>query len=103
MALAKIRSLFETRSVYQSAVVCDDECIDHVLARLLEDGYPVARTLDAFLAFQDRMLLVPRSSWNDEKLSILGPTVNMLIFINCQPDDGDTFAMRHASVFIFSL
>lgn len=108
MALSQIRGLFESRSVYQSVVVCEDACQDIVLGGLLDEGYPAVTGadeagLEAFVTFKDRMLVLPRSMWDVTKLLVTGPTVNMIVFVNCQPEDGDTFLMRHASVFIFSL
>jgi hypothetical protein len=108
MALSKIRGLFETRSVYQSLVVCEDTCQDLVLGALLDEGYPAVpgteeAGIEAFVTFKDRMLVLPRSLWDVSKPIVTGPTVNVIIFVDCQPEDGDTFLMRHASVFIFSL
>ena len=108
MALSNIRELFESRSVYQSLVVCEDTCQNLVLRALVDEGYPAVpgtdeAGLEAFVTIKDRMLVLPRSLWDVTKPLVTGPTVNMIIFVDCQPDDDDTFLMRHASVFIFSL
>jgi hypothetical protein len=107
-ALAYIRTLYSTRNIYQSLVICNDNnSIEPLTDALIVEGYPVIKAstdngITKFQEFDYRMLSMTLSEWNNIKKTVITGSVNIIIFIGCKPQDGDTFIMRDASVFIFS-
>lgn len=108
MATEKIRTLFESRNIYQSVVICKNEYTPTLFELLRDEGYPIARAsiedeYEKFKQFDDRMLITSYSQWSDIKAEVSVPTVNTMIFVSCQPETSDGYLMRHAQVFIFSM
>ena len=105
MALHSIRNIYETHNIYQSIVICKDSHFQSVYQDLLKDGYPVSPLTDLseFQQFNTRMLALTDSEWNLRHDDVMTPSINAVLFMDCQPSKTDMFLLRNASVFIFSI